>query len=360
MGRKAWGRTSPNPPVGAVVVKDGKVVGEGATHRPGGPHAEVVALRKAGEAAHGATLYVTLEPCSHFGRTPPCADAVVEAGVRRVVCCLQDPNPLVAGQGLQRLRDAGIEVVLGPLRDEAEHDLEPYLKAVWTGLPFVTLKLALSLDGKIATREGDSRWISSEASRRLVHRLRARSDAVLVGVGTALADDPELTPRLARPLRAGYPRRVIVDSRARLPLKSKALSRELAPTTIVAVTEGAKHARVAALERTGAEVWLVRPEAGRVDLVELLRRLCQTGYQSLLVEGGGELAAGLLEAGLVDKALLFYAPILLGGKSATSAIAGRGVASVAEAPRLRDLRYRPSGPDLMVEGYVVRPEGAGE
>jgi diaminohydroxyphosphoribosylaminopyrimidine deaminase/5-amino-6-(5-phosphoribosylamino)uracil reductase len=349
---RAVGIVSPNPAVGATLVKDGRIVGEGFTQPPGGPHAEIMALRQAGESARGSTLYVTLEPCSHYGRTPPCADAILEAGVRRVVASIPDPNPLVAGQGFWKLREAGAEVEVGLCAEEATRLNEAFLTYVRFDRPFVTLKVAATLDGKIASRSGDSRWISSDVSRAYVHRLRRRVDAVMIGIGTALKDNPRLTPRPPGKARDGRPVRVVVDSRARLKTDS-ALFQDLAryPLLVAAGAE-ADPENVKRLTRYGAEVIVSPGEEGRVDLPGVLRQLGERNLQSVLLEGGGELAAAALEANLIDKTIFFYAPKLIGGRKAKTVLEGEGAPLVSLGATVHRMSARRSGPDLRVEGYL--------
>ena len=358
LARRGLGRTSPNPAVGAVLVRDGQVVGEGYHHRAGEPHAEVLALREAGEAARGATLYVTLEPCSHWGRTPPCADALIRAGVRRVVACTLDPNPRVDGRGFARLAAAGVEVALAgePFRERARRLNAAYEKHVTTGLPYVTLKVAMSLDGKIATASGDSRWISGEASRAMAHRMRARHDAVMVGVGTVLADDPLLTARPPGRPPARQPLRVVVDSEARTPPGSRLVaSAGPGAPVLVATTTRAPAARADALRAAGAEVLALPPGPdGRVDLRALMAHLGGRGITGVLVEGGATLAGSLVASGLVDEVVAFVAPVILGGERAPSPVGGAGAARVAQAWRVAHWRVRAvpgsgSPPDLVIE-----------
>jgi diaminohydroxyphosphoribosylaminopyrimidine deaminase/5-amino-6-(5-phosphoribosylamino)uracil reductase len=360
LARKGAGRVSPNPMVGAVVVRDGAVVGTGYHRRFGGPHAEVYALRQAGARARGAHLYVTLEPCSHTGKTPPCTDAVIASGVARVSVGMRDPNPLVSGRGIARLRRAGIWVQVGLLQEACRRLNEAFVRHITCGVPWVVLKAAMSLDGRIATRTGDSRWISCERSRRLVHRLRAEADAVMVGVGTVIADDPQLTVRLCR--GAGRaPLRVVVDSSLRTPLASNVLRPDLAAGTMVATT-----ARMAASDRAGriralgAEVVGVAGRGRRVDLQALMRLLGRRGVAQVMLEGGAELNASALAAGIVDKVMLFYAPRILGGRSALGMVGGTGAALVADGVRVRELRVSTVGADVLVEGYVEtgRPCGS--
>lgn len=353
LAERGAGRVNPNPLVGAVVVKDGKIVGEGFHERFGGPHAEVVALEAAGGEASGADLYVTLEPCAHWGKTPPCVERIISAGVRRVFAAVRDPNPLVDGKGLAKLREAGLEVVEGLLEKEARKLNEPFFKFITTGRPFVVLKMALSLDGKAATRSGDSRWISNERSRELVHRLRNRYAAVLVGINTVLKDDPQLTVRLPG---GRDPWRIVLDSRGRIPLEARVLNLASPAPTVIATTELMPQEKEAALKRKGARVWRLRARDGRVDLEELLRKLGEEGLDSLLVEGGPTVAAGFLEwgspPGLVDKVVFFIAPRIIAGREAPSAIGGRGVAELAEAWKLRDISVRMLDGDLVYEGYL--------
>lgn len=348
----ARGFTAPNPMVGAVLVKDGRVIGEGYHRRAGLPHAEVEALRQAGDKARGATLYVTLEPCSHWGRTPPCADALIEAGVRCVYAAMQDPNPLVSGKGFQRLREAGVEVYVGVLEEQARHLNEIFVKYHTTGMPFVTVKAAMSLDGKIATRTGDSKWITSEPARRLVHRLRARHDAILVGVDTVLRDDPLLTvrlPRLREPLRRW---RVVVDSRLRCSESAQVLKVEDAPT-LIATTASAPPDKVARLRERGVEVEVLPALNGRVDLFALMQTLAQRGITGVLCEGGGTLIASLFASQLVDKVIFFYAPRLIGGKDAPTAVEGEGITNVCDSLSFDRVYWKKVGVDMMVQAYPI-------
>lgn len=350
LAERALGRTSPNPAVGAVVVRGDRVVGEGWTRPVGGPHAEVVALRRAGERARGATLYVTLEPCSHHGRTPPCVDAVMAAGIGRVVVAVGDPNPRVRGRGLGALARAGIDVTTGVLAEEAGEVSAWFRHWIVRRRPFVILKLAASLDGRIATATGESRWISGPAARRWVHGLRNRIDAVMVGSGTVLADDPELTCRV----RGGRnPMRVVVDGGLRISPRARLLrKRSSAAPTIVATTVRATTARTKALVRAGAEVVTVPGRGPRVDLGALFRLLGERGVVSVLVEGGGDLAAALLRARLVDRVALVTAPILLGGDGRPM-LGGLGLDRLADAPRVVRGRVRSLGPDVLHEGPVA-------
>ncbi len=349
LAREAVGSTSPNPPVGAVLVRDGRVVGEGRTQPPGGLHAEAEALLMAGDAARGAALYVTLEPCAHHGRTPPCADALVEAGVASVHVAAMDPAPHTAGRGVEHLREAGIPVTVDDGSSEAQQLVEAFAKHVNTGLPFVVAKFAMSLDGKTASRSGDSRWISNETSRREAHRLRAEADAVMVGIGTALADDPLLTVRDAPPPVRGQPLRVVVDSAGRLPANAAMLSAEGTTLVAVASSEAAR-----SVEAYGAEAILAPGDSGRIDLPQLLAALGARGVMSLLVEGGAALHGALFEGGLVDKVVAFVAPVVIGGDGVPGPIGGAGAERMADALRLRDMTYTDLDGDMMVVGYPVR------
>jgi diaminohydroxyphosphoribosylaminopyrimidine deaminase/5-amino-6-(5-phosphoribosylamino)uracil reductase len=352
LAARGWGRVSPNPLVGAVVVRDGIVVGEGHHDGPGTAHAEVVALREAGDRARGATLVCTLEPCDHHGRTPPCTEAIVTAGVTRVVYAAEDPNPLVDGRGVRRLREAGIAVRVGAGRERAERMNAAYLHHVRTGRPLVRYKVAASLDGKVAARDGSSRWITGEPARRDAHRLRAWADAVVVGAGTALTDDPALTVRLEGS-RARPPVRVLVDAAGRVPA-SGALFGGSAPT-LVATTERSDPGLRDAWRATGAEVLVLdQASSGLVDLDALVADLGKRDVQGVLLEGGPTLAAGFVEAGLVDQVVAYLAPVLLGGREAPGALGGTGFAPVGTGVPLRIDRVERIGGDLRVEAHVHR------
>ena len=348
LARASVGETSPNPPVGAVVVRDGRIVGEGRTQPVGQAHAEVVALRQAGELARGATLYVTLEPCSHHGRTPPCTDAIIGSGVAEVRASMVDPNPQVGGQGLKLLREAGIAVSVGECRDEAEELAEPHVMFITTGMPLVTLKFAMSLDGKIATRTGDSKWITCEESRRYVHKLRAQSDAIMAGIGTVVADDPQLTARDAdeTPL-SRQPLRVVVDSRGSMSPDAAMLRQP--GGTLVAVSE-ISEVRRKALESAGAEVLVASTPNGRVDLRALFVELGRRELTSVFVEGGGVLAGSLIDARLVHRVVAFVAPVIIGGDRAPSPIGGQGATLISDTLRLSGVRVERFGEDVAVVG----------
>jgi len=351
LARSALGNTSPNPSVGCVILKDGEIVGEGATQPPGGLHAERVALEQAGERARGATLYVTLEPCCHHGRTPPCTEAIIAAGIREARYSVIDSNPLVAGKGQEALKSAGITVVQGEAEREAGQLNEAFFRWIATHMPFVTVKFAMSLDGKIATRTGDSRWITSETSRRLVHRLRKETDAVMVGVNTVRRDDPQLTARLpSGTARARQPLRIVVDSRGTMPLSARLLREP--GETIVAVTPAASKEVQHALANAGADVLEVAAEGESVHLDTLLRRLGQRDITSVLVEGGGQLIASLIEQQQAHKVMAFIAPVIVGGREAPTPVEGVGIERITDATHLKDVDIKRVGADVLVTGYL--------
>jgi diaminohydroxyphosphoribosylaminopyrimidine deaminase/5-amino-6-(5-phosphoribosylamino)uracil reductase len=340
---KGLGRTSPNPAVGAVLVRGGRVIARGHHARAGGPHAEVVAIRAAGARARGADLYTTLEPCDHYGRTPPCSIAVLEAGVRRVLVGSADPNPLVNGRGIARLRAAGVEVVEGVLRPECDALNAHWFKYIRERRPYVTLKAAVTLDGRIATRTGDARWVTGEAARLWVHRLRDRVDAVLVGAGTARADDPRLTTRLPGG-RGRDAIRVVLDTDLSLPAGLSLLNpRSLAPTIVAHASSRSRRVR------PGVELLRCRRGAGGVDLRDLLEKLAARGVTHLLVEGGARVHARFLAEGLVDRVAIFVAPKLLGADG-VPLLAGRGPARMAAALRLDEVHVEKVGDDVLVLG----------
>ena len=330
---RARGQTSPNPMVGAVVVKDGRVIGEGITQPPGREHAEVMALEAAAGHTAGATMYVSLEPCCHQGRTPPCTEAIVSAGISRVVIASDDPTPKAAGRGPGILRDEGVRVdfVDGQIGEAARMLNQPFRKHARTGRPLVIFKSAMTLDGKVATRTGDSQWISGEASRARAHRWRADSDAVAVGIGTALVDDPRLTARIEGVAR--QPRRVVFDSEARLPLDSQLVKGVADLPLIVVCSRAAARTSVQALESAGVDVIVSTGQNEGARVEHALDELGSREVQSLLLEGGPHLAGAFLEAGEIDEARMFLAPLLLGGAKAKTALEGIGVAEIAAGSR---------------------------
>ena len=349
LARRGLGRTRPNPPVGCVVVQRGRVVGQGYHHAAGKPHAEIEALREAGARARGADVFVTLEPCSTRGRTGPCTQALIEAGVRRVVAAVKDPNPRHAGRGLRRLRAAGVTVESGLCRAEAAALIEPFATWITTGRPKLTLKLATTLDGSIADRNGQSRWISGPEARRWVDRMRSEVDAIMVGAGTAMQDDPGLLPRGRRRPTA---HRVVVDSQGRLPMTTRLLCDDHADLTVMATTAACPAARCAAVAANGVDVWSLAARGGHVSLKRLLTRMGRAGWLHVLCEGGGGLAAALLRAKLVDELVMIVAPKVIGGRAAVPAFGGGGWL-LKQAPRFERIEQRELGADMLLR---LRPE----
>lgn len=330
LAMRAQGLTSPNPCVGAVVVKNGRIVGMGYHKRAGGAHAEIYALRQAGRKANGATLYVSLEPCCHYGKTPPCVDSIISSGIRRVVAAMRDPNPLNNGRGISTLKKRGIATDVGILRDEARRVNEVFIKYITKKMPFVTVKVAQSLDGKIATRTGDSKWISGEEARRFVHHLRSKVDAIIVGSRTVLKDDPLLTAR--RPSRTGFnkqPLRVILCGGSKMPASARILN-----------------------SKGGAVIMAKARKNGRVDIKELLKDLAKRGAANVLIEGGGEVIASAFEAKVVDKIYFFISPKIIGGRQAVTSVEGAGVDRVGKAIKIKKAAIHKLGGDFMIEGYV--------
>lgn len=352
LAQKGWGYTNPNPLVGAVIVKDGRVIAEGFHGRLGGAHAEAAALRSVSENPEGSTLYVNLEPCSHYGRTPPCAAAVVRSGIRKAVVAMEDPNPKVAGRGISMLREAGIEVVTGILQREAEKLNEIFITYITRKKPFVILKSAMTLDGKLASVTGDSRWISSEASRQYVHRLRSRVAAVMVGVGTVIKDDPLLTTRLA----GGGGRdaaRIVADGSGRIPLDCRLLDRSLSRAPVyLATTSRMTREKEKQLLDLGVNLIHAEGKEGQVDLRAVMEELHRLEVDSILLEGGGTLNAAALELNIVDKLVVFIAPKLIGGDRAPTLMDGPGRIRMADAVPIRDMTVEMSGEDIKVEGYI--------
>jgi diaminohydroxyphosphoribosylaminopyrimidine deaminase/5-amino-6-(5-phosphoribosylamino)uracil reductase len=348
LAERGRGYVEPNPLVGAVIVRDGQVIGKGWHQRYGEAHAEVNALAAAGEAARGATLYVTLEPCCHHGKTPPCTDAVLRAGIRRVVAAMLDPFPQVAGQGVAMLRAAGVQVEVGLLEAEARRLNAPYLKLLATGRPYVHAKWAMTLDGKIATRTGDSKWISSEASRRRVHELRGRMDAIIVGIGTVLADDPLLT---ARPPGPRTPVRIVLDSQGRLPPGSRLAATAKITPALAAIADTLPAARTEELRRLGCTILPLPADLGRPAVGALLDELGRRRMANVLVEGGAEVLGSFLDAKEVDEVHVYVAPKLVGGAAARTAVAGKGVATMADALTLTMWHVDTVDGDLLLHGW---------
>lgn len=366
LAARARGMTSPNPMVGALLVKRERIVAEAYHRKAGEPHAEALAIRDAGAAAAGSTLYVTLEPCCHLDkRTPPCTRAVVDAGIRKVVVAMRDPNPKVSGKGISELRERGVEVVEGLLQQEAAKLNEAYVKHITTGLPFVILKAAMTLDGRIATPEGQSKWITGPPARQMVHRVRSSVDAVMTAIGTVRADDPELTVRLpkgaGRAAKRADPVRVVIDPDLETPSGHKVL--QVPPPTVV-VGKGiststrdrdARSMRLGMLRDLGVEV--IEHEGDRVDLRWLMKRLGERGITSLMIEGGSSLNASALREGIVDKVMFFVAPKIIGGRDSLPVVGGKAFGRLEDALVLKDVAVKKVGEDILIEGYVAKPPG---
>ncbi len=345
------GCTNPNPLVGAVIVKNDKIISEGHHELCGSHHAEINALNNATEDVIGATMYVTLEPCSHHGKTPPCADAIVKSGMAKVVIGMMDPNPLVAGKGIKILKSNGIEVITGVMEKEVRKINEIFIKYITTKMPFCIMKTAMTLDGKIASKTGDSKWITNEKSRAYVHELRNRLSAIMVGVGTVLKDDPMLTTRLNK-INSLDPIRIIVDSNARTPIDAKVFNNNSKADTIIACTENADKSKIEVFKKMGAKVIITQEINGRVDLIYLMKTLGEMKIDSVLLEGGGELNYSALESGIVDKVLIFIAPKIIGGSSCKTPIGGIGKDFMKEALRLKNISVKKFDDDIMIEGDV--------
>jgi diaminohydroxyphosphoribosylaminopyrimidine deaminase/5-amino-6-(5-phosphoribosylamino)uracil reductase len=350
LAEKGAGRTSPNPMVGAVIVQDGQIIGRGWHEKAGGPHAEVNAIADAGSRTRGATMYVTLEPCNHQGRTPPCTKAILEAGISRVVCAMTDPNPEVAGGGARFLADWGIDVETGICEPEARRLNEFFIHYIQTRRPFVLLKCAATLDGKIATRTGDSKWVTGPTARARVHQMRHCCDAILVGINTVTADDPSLTTRLENSTGRD-PVRVILDTQLSMPETAKMLSQQSNAPTMVAASENAAPQKAARLEQQGAQILYVPEKQNRVDLDALLAKLGQMNITSLLVEGGSRVTAAFLQNRLVDKICFFYAPKILGGDG-IGICSGPGPQLMSSAISVTDMETEQIGDDLLIQGYI--------
>lgn len=353
LARKGLGTTSPNPMVGAVLVKGGKIVGKGYHKKAGGHHAEVAAVHDAKEETKGSALYINLEPCVHYGKTPPCTDAIIQAGIKKVVVSMLDPNPQVNGKGVQTLRKSGIEVKVGMLEEEARALNEAFIVSMERKRPFFTMKAAVSLDGKIATKTCDSRWISNEESRKHVDALRSVSDGTMVGINTVIADNPLLVPKMTRPKK--IPVRLILDSKLRIPLACDMVKTSEKYTTWIFTSEESRADKEVKLKSMGIDVIRVpRDENGRVSLRHICDELYKRGIVSVLVEGGGEVNSALLREGLIDKIVLFYAPIFIGGKGAFNLIGGKGIDFLKDAYRIDIVRLKRFKDDICIEGYVHR------
>lgn len=367
LAKKGLGKTNPNPCVGTVIVKNDKIIAKGFHKKAGLPHAEIIALRKAGKKANGAFFYVTLEPCNHFGRTPPCTDAIIKAGAKKVIIGTKDPNPINFGKGIKKLNRFGIKTRTGILEKECKKLNEVFTKYVTKKIPFVTIKVAQSLDGKIATNRGESRWITGASARRYVHKLRSQVDAILVGVNTVLKDDPLLTCRHfkshhvttsvrseAEPPRRGQgrqPIKIIVDSELKTPMRARIFSKESPAPVIIATTKNAKKDRINKFK--GKYTIIKTPSKnGNVDLKYLMEELAKRQISHVLVEGGGSVIASFLKEKLADKVLIFIAPKIIGGKDAPTSVEGEGIKKIDNAIQLKDVEFKKIGKDFLIEGYL--------
>lgn len=351
LAEKGRGYTSPNPMVGAVVVKAGRIVGRGYHERAGGPHAEVHAIDEAGPDAHDADIYVTLEPCNHTGRTPPCTEKIIQAGIRRVIMAMEDPNPHVKGGGMAYLHSRGITVESGVCEDRARRQNEAFIKHIRTGLPFVILKCAATLDGRLATRTGDSRWITNERSRAFVHEIRHQADSILVGIGTVIQDNPSLTTRL-KDRQGKDPRRIILDTRLSIPENARILNMDSAVETLIMTGPGISEEKAGKIERGNSRVIRMDLEEGRIQMKSLMEYLGSQGIMSVLIEGGGRVIASALQANIVDKIYFFYAPKILGGNDGVPICRGPGPALMKDSIRVKDIRVHHFDDDIMIEGYI--------
>lgn len=345
---KSKGNTSPNPMVGALVVKNGKIIGRGYHERAGLAHAEVIALNEAGKNAKRATLYVTLEPCAHFGRTPPCVDSIIKSGIKEVIIGMVDPNPLNNGKGILMLKHSGIKVRAGFLENKLKKINEPFIKYITKRMPFVTVKVAESLDGRIATKTGDSKWITSDKSRALSHRMRQNYDAIMVGVNTVLRDNPKLDTWFSKK----HPKKIIVDSQLSVPQNANIFSGH---SQVILVTLPAKPGQETENRKILSQktkVLEVKEKAGQINLKDMFKKLAQLEITNVLVEGGGTLNGSLFDDGLVDKVLFFISPKIIGGKDAIGSVMGRGISRMDKAIKLKDLSLKRIGEDFLVEGYV--------
>lgn len=345
---KGKGKTSPNPMVGALVVKNGRIIGRGFHERAGLAHAEVMALEEAGMKAKGADLYVTLEPCTHFGRTPPCADKIIASGIRRVVIGMADPNPINNGKGIEFLKQHKIRVEVGFLENKLRKLNEAFIKFITRKIPFVTVKVGQSLDGKIATRTGDSKWITSDKSRVVAHRLRARYDAVMVGVNTILRDNPKLDAWFSKK----QPIKIVVDSQLSVSEEANVLFRKGNVIFVTLPVKSGQETENREIIARRAKILDVKEKAGQINLRDMMKKLAQLEITDILVEGGGTLIGGLFDEGLVDKVLFFISPKIIGGKEAISSVMGSGIARIDKAIKLREVKSRKIGEDFLIEGYV--------
>ncbi|RKD24926.1 diaminohydroxyphosphoribosylaminopyrimidine deaminase / 5-amino-6-(5-phosphoribosylamino)uracil reductase [Caminicella sporogenes DSM 14501] len=351
LAKKGEGFVNPNPMVGAVIVKNNTIIGEGYHKYFGGNHAEVEALNSIIDSPEGATMYVTLEPCSHFGKTPPCTDAIIKSGIKKVVISMLDPNPLVSGRGVKKLKDNGIEVITGILEDKAKKLNEIFIKYITKKIPFCLMKSAMSLDGKIATKFSDSKWITNKFSRQYVHKLRHKYSAIMVGINTILIDDPLLTARIPN-FKAKNPIRIIVDTNCKIPLDSKVVKTISKAKTIIATTNLAPEEKIDKLKEKGVDVLIIPTKDNRVDLKKLMENLGQMGIDSVLLEGGGTLNYSALKTGIVDKINFFIAPKIIGGYLAKTAVEGDGASLVKDSFSIKNISIKTFEDDIMIEGYV--------
>jgi diaminohydroxyphosphoribosylaminopyrimidine deaminase/5-amino-6-(5-phosphoribosylamino)uracil reductase len=345
---KAKGKTGPNPMVGALVVKNNRIVGRGYHEKAGLPHAEIIALEQAGKSAKGATLYVTLEPCTHFGKTPPCVDRIIRSGIKEVIVGMLDPNPLNNGRGIQILKTHKIKVRLGLLEDKLKRLNEFFIKYITKKIPYVTVKVAQSLDGKIATKSGDSKWITSDKARVYAHGIRRDYDAIMVGVNTILRDNPKLDAWFSKK----QPIKIVVDSQLSIPQDANIFLKNSQVIIVTLLTRPGQETENRKILAGKAKILDVKEKAGQINLKDMLKRLAQLGISSVLVEGGGTLIGSLFDEGLVDKILFFISPKIIGGKEAISSVMGRGPARIDKAIKLRDIKLKHIGEDFLVEGYV--------
>ncbi len=348
LAMKGKGRTSPNPMVGALVVKNGRIVGRGYHEKAGLPHAEVIALDDAGARAEGASLYVTLEPCAHFGRTPPCTDKIIKSGIKRVVVGMVDPNPFNNGKGIQILKAHKIKVETGFLENKLKKLNEAFIKYITRKIPFVTVKVGESLDGKIATRTGDSKWITSDKSRAYAHRLRSNYDAIMVGVNTILRDNPRLDAWFSRKELI----KILVDSQLSTSEEANIFSRNSSVIIVTLPVKPGQETENRKILSQKAKILEVKEKSGQINLKDMMKKLAQLGITNIIVEGGGTLIGGLFDEGLVDKVLFFISPKIIGGKDAVTSVMGRGPARIDKAVKLKEVQLRKIGEDFLIEGYV--------
>ncbi|HEY4481824.1 MAG TPA: bifunctional diaminohydroxyphosphoribosylaminopyrimidine deaminase/5-amino-6-(5-phosphoribosylamino)uracil reductase RibD [Candidatus Brocadiaceae bacterium] len=349
LAEKGRGKVEPNPMVGAVLVKDGEIVGKGYHQVFGGAHAEIYAIHEGGTNCRGATLYVSMEPCAHYGKTAPCVDAIIKTGITKVVAAVIDPNPITAGKGIQKLKEAGVEVVVGVMEMQAKRLNVPFFKLMQKELPYITVKWAMSIDGKIATHTGESRWITSDESRKYAHKIRGQMDGVLVGINTVVRDDPLLTCRIEG---GRNPKRIVVDSSALLPVNSRLLSTINEGEIIIAVNKNAPLSRVDKLVQLGCKIVQTKDMNGHVDFKELFQRLGEMKLTNILVEGGSRVITSVIEDRLADRVMVFVAPIIIGGAGAKSPVLGTGINKINEAAEIDEIEIKRFSNDIVIEGTL--------